>query len=78
MNLKYGIATLSLLVQEFGDSNEALAAYHAGRGSVNKWLQNEKYSTDGETLSEIPFKDTRAYVNKVMQTRIIYQNLYNL
>lgn len=78
VNLKYGIATLAILVEEFGDSPEALAAYHAGRGSVNKWLEDTKYSDDGKKLSNIPFADTKQYVIKINRTRQIYKNLYGI
>jgi soluble lytic murein transglycosylase len=75
-NIKYGTAFLSLLTGEFKDTGTVIAAYHAGRASVNKWLKNKDYSKDGQTLYYIPFDDTRQYVAKVMETHLIYSSLY--
>ena len=77
-NIYYGSHTLALLVQEFGTIETALAAYHAGWGNVTRWLQDERYSADGQTLDAIPFGDTNHYVNKVLQTAEQYQKIYKL
>ncbi len=75
-NIKYGCANLRLLIEEFGSVENALAAYHAGWGSVSRWLADERYSQDGQTIVHIPFADTDAYVTKVLETVQIYQRLY--
>lgn len=75
-NIRYGTAILNLLLEEFEGEREALAAYHAGWGSVKGWLKREEYSRDGRTLDYIPFGDTRVYVAKVLETKKIYQKLY--
>ena len=74
--IRFGAYLLHLLIEEFGDTRTALAAYHAGRGQVGKWLQNEQFSSDGQTLTSIPFRDTAHYVQKVDRTIQIYKNLY--
>ena len=56
----------------------ALAAYNAGMGNVSKWLKNPEYSSDGITLSYIPFKETREYVAKVNDYERTYKELYDL
>ena len=53
----------------------ALAAYNGGMGNVNKWLDDEKYSSDGETLDYIPFKETREYVKKVRREQKVYEEI---
>ena len=75
-NIRCGCANLRLLLGQFGEEKTALAAYHAGWGSVSRWLQSEKYSRDGSSLDSIPFPDTESYVSKVMATREIYRKLY--
>lgn len=75
-NIRYGVANLSLLLQRFENPREALAAYHAGWGSVTRWLEDSRYSCDGLNLDDIPFGDTNAYVNKVLRTAEIYKRLY--
>lgn len=76
VNIKYGTVVLAALIQQFGDKETALAAYHAGQGNVRKWLDNPSYSKDGKTLYHIPFANTRAYVSKVLETERVYHNLY--
>lgn len=76
-NICYGTVVLSALLREFGREDTTLAAYHAGRGNVKKWLLDTRYSHDGRTLYHIPFADTRAYVKRVLATKAIYQQVYS-
>lgn len=75
-NIKYGCCIYSLFYSEFGDVTTALACYNAGRGNVLKWLENKEYSDDGILLKSIPFKETSEYVEKVQNTKKIYELLY--
>lgn len=76
INIHYGTYFLSLLLAEFGSQDTALAAYHAGRSNVKKWLADPSDSRDGRTLYHIPFGNTRVYVRKVGQAAQIYRELY--
>lgn len=75
-NIRYGSEILRLLLLEFGSEENALCAYHAGWGNAKKWLQNPEYTPDGEQIANIPFGDTRRYVKKVIETKAIYEKLY--
>lgn len=75
-NIKYGTALLRLHLDEFGNYREMLAAYHAGRGAVNSWLSDPRYSSDGKTLDNIPYGNTNDYVNKVLSVKRIYDKLF--
>lgn len=75
-SIRYGAFFLHLLLEEFGSENAALAAYHAGRGSVSRWLQDKAYSADGKTLDTIPYPDTAHYVSKVENAKAVYEKLY--
>ena len=76
VSIKYGTLLLSLLLEEFqGDTDTALAAYHAGRASVHSWLKNREWSKDGVTLTTIPKADTEHYVDKVNSAIRIYEKL---
>jgi soluble lytic murein transglycosylase len=78
INIKYGTLVLSILLNEFKNTDTALAAYHAGRTNVKNWLANSDYSQDGQTLNHIPFADTRGYVPKVIAAENMYSQLYIL
>ena len=75
-NIQYGTYLLMLLYNEYGDEETALAAYHSGRGNVNKWLEDSSLSSDGQVLDDIPSSVTKHYVKKVMQAYDAYNNLY--
>ena len=76
-NIRYGCYFYGILFEIYGDERTALAAYHAGMGNVKKWLKDERYSHDGKTLYDMPFNNTKNYVNKVIKTKNIYSKLYN-
>ena len=74
-NISTGCTYFRYLLDKY-DSNvtTALAAYNAGEGNVSKWLKYE--ASDDYTLSEIPFKETENYVEKVKVREKIYRFLY--
>ena len=62
---------------EMGDLvRNTLCAYHAGWGSVKSWLADPQYAPDGRQVEQIPFADTRDYVQKVERAMEIYRRLY--
>lgn len=75
-NIRYGCYLLGYLYDEFGNIETTMAAYHAGRGIINEWLDDPEYSSDGEHLDVIPYADTKHYVNKIVDTIAIYKELY--
>ncbi|WP_346920873.1 lytic transglycosylase domain-containing protein [Clostridium sp. UBA7339] len=79
INIRMGTWYLKKLSEDFnGDYILVLAAYNGGPGNVTKWLEDEKYSSDGKKLHKIPFKETKSYVQKVKFNHRIYKYLYNL
>jgi len=75
INIKYGTYLLSFLYDEFGDWDTAFAAYNAGRGKVNSWLEDESITQDGK-LKNIPYKETEEYIEKVNKAAGKYKELY--
>ena len=76
-NIKYGCWYLGYLVRRFnGNLTCAVAAYHAGQGTVDGWLANPEYSPDGATLSAIPSQATDTYVKRVLRYYEKYMELY--
>lgn len=76
-SIKYGAFFISYLLKEFGNTDAALAAYHAGRGRINEWLGNPEISPDGKTLSDIPIPETAHYVKKVNKAFNVYNKMYD-
>jgi soluble lytic murein transglycosylase len=66
---------LSWLYDYYGDWETTFAAYNAGPGRVDSWLEDERYSSDGK-LTHIPNSETRSYVQKQLQNIEKYEKLY--
>lgn len=77
LNIQFGVWYLNVLKQEFGDDIELIiAGYNAGNGNVIKWLNDPRYSKDGNTLHKIPYNETRVYKHKVLRDYRIYTEIY--
>lgn len=76
VNIKYGTYYLSYLYYQFGDWNLVLAAYNAGPGNVTSWLEDSRYSDGAGHLTNIPFEETRNYIQKVNDAVEVYKRLY--
>ncbi len=72
-NIKYGTYYLNWLYSKYGSWETALAAYNAGHGRVDKWIQSGTYT--GE-IDDIPYKETREYVKKVLRAKEVYHDIY--
>ena len=76
VNIAIGSFYLNWLVNYYnGNINLALAAYNAGLGNVNRWLDDPEFSSDGETLDVIPFRETYNYLNRVQLNQRIYRRI---
>lgn len=71
-NIMLGTYYLSLLSEQFGDEVLALCAYNAGPGNVTKWLSDEENVDESGMLKNIPFEETRNYVQKCLQAKKYY------
>lgn len=77
VNIAYGSAYLHYLLERYDDVPLALAAYNAGTANVDRW--RDEASRDGRTLAipeDVPFPETRSYVEDVIRTRGIYARAY--
>jgi soluble lytic murein transglycosylase len=79
LNIRYGCWFLDYLFKRYdGDVTLILAGYNAGIGRVSQWLEKQEYSSDGKTLENIPYKETREYVVKVNHAHEKYKDMYGL
>lgn len=76
VSIRYGTYYLSRLYRTFGDWEIVYAAYNAGPTRVRSWLDDENYASDGK-LVEIPYPETKNYVEKVKGMVEKYNELYN-
>jgi soluble lytic murein transglycosylase len=75
VNIAYGSYYLRYLLDEYGGSKVmALAAYNGGESNVDRWVRahgGQKLAVD-----DIPFPETRAYVQRVLDARDQYRQTY--
>ena len=76
VNIKFGCLYLKYLIDKFNHIDTALASYNAGETKVRNWLKDPLYTLDQKTLSYIPYKETREYVEKVNENMKVYKH-YN-
>jgi soluble lytic murein transglycosylase len=73
VNLRLGIWYLGYLEDRYrGDERLMLAAYNSGEGTVDAWLSQEGF----DIAEDIPFAETREYVEDVLEARRTYRELY--
>jgi peptidoglycan lytic transglycosylase len=76
INIAYGSFYLRyLLRRKYGDNVVlAVAAYNAGEANVDRWVARRG---GGEfRVADIPFPETRAYVDRVLEARRDYRSTY--
>lgn len=69
-NIELGCFYLAYLAEKFDNREEILAAYNAGEGNVKLWKSRVTRSLSEE---DIPFPETKRYVNKVARYCKIYE-----
>jgi len=76
-NIRLGTLHLSDLLNRYnGRLPQALAAYNAGQGRVDRW--NEDLPRESEEFVEsIPFTETRDYVKRIFTHWTHYRQLYS-
>ena len=75
-SVRFGCWFLRFLTDRFeGELPHIIAAYNAGHGSVEKWLDDPAYSQNG-ILTAIPYPETERYVEKVQTALEAYRTLY--
>jgi soluble lytic murein transglycosylase len=74
INISYGTYYLRYLMQRYdGSETLAVAAYNAGHGNVDRWVANAGGPEEFDAAEDIPFPETRAYVENVLERRDQYR-----
>jgi soluble lytic murein transglycosylase len=77
INVRYGSYYLRQALDTYeGDLRAAVASYNAGMGAVSEWVAAARAEGHKLRLSDIPYPETRAYVEKVLEARRVYREEY--
>ena len=78
INLNMGSWYLAQMLHRFqGQLILGLAAYNAGPHNVSRWFKELNFRGSDEFVEEIPFKETRQYVKRLIGFYGIYEWLYH-
>ncbi|MBU0902516.1 MAG: transglycosylase SLT domain-containing protein [Gammaproteobacteria bacterium] len=78
VNIQLGAAYLSQIYGQFnGNRVLASAAYNAGPGRVRQWLRGADHLSYDVWIENIPFDETRQYVQNVLSYSVIYGDKLN-
>jgi len=72
-NIHLGTYYLSILMKEFNSYAYALAAYNAGEERVRSWIKKGNSSSIDEFIEDIPYRETRNYVKRVITSFFEYK-----
>lgn len=76
-NIRLGVKYFADLIATFHDEAVSLAAYNAGMGTVQKWIEEGIIQADGSDIENIPYNETNMYVRKILKDYDIYKQLYD-
>jgi soluble lytic murein transglycosylase len=77
VNISYGSFYLRYLLDRYGGNETlALAAYNAGEGNVDTWLAEAGRKGERLGVDDIPFPETRRYVQRVQDAQRDYRREY--
>lgn len=77
INIAYGAYYLRYLLDRYGENKVlALAAYNGGEGNVDRWINEAATSKRRFEVSQIPFEETRHYVQRVLDAQKDYRDKY--
>jgi peptidoglycan lytic transglycosylase len=77
VNIAYGSYYLRYLLDEYGNNKVlALAAYNGGESNVDGWVAASRARRTRFRIDDIPFPETRAYVERVLGAQRQYRQTY--
>ncbi|WP_017306162.1 transglycosylase SLT domain-containing protein [Spirulina subsalsa] len=77
-NIKLGTWYLDYTHQRYNNNSLlAIASYNAGPGNVNQWVQRYGFDDPDVFVEQIPFPETKGYVESVFSNYWNYLRIYN-
>jgi len=78
INIAYGTWYLRWLLDRYDERKTlAIAAYNAGFGHVDEWVKRAGGPDEFDPRTDIPFPETKNYVQQVLARRVDYARRYS-
>ncbi|MCK6552248.1 tetratricopeptide repeat protein [Myxococcota bacterium] len=75
-NVWLGAWYLAKLVKRYdGQLAPAIGAYNAGPAAMDRWIAASGEADLDEFVERVPYRETRRYIRKVLETYMVYQRL---
>jgi soluble lytic murein transglycosylase len=78
LNIEIGTAFMKDQLDKYGRIEYLGVAYNAGPGRVTQWMNSIPTFEMDEWVEQIPFKETKGYVQGITRNRMQYTRLYDL
>nr|WP_239552787.1 transglycosylase SLT domain-containing protein [Oceanisphaera litoralis] len=76
VNVQLGSSYFKELLERYGNNRiPAIAAYNAGPSRINRWLNDSGSRPMDVWVENIPYRETRGYVQNVLAFSVIYQDM---
>ncbi len=75
VNIDFCTEYLRELYEMTGSWDSAHLAYHAGIGTVKKWLKDPACSVDGVTVQYVPKESSRVYLERIREAYALYDRV---
>lgn len=76
VNIQLGSSYFKQMLDRYNNNRvAAIAAYNAGPGRIDNWLRNSGSRPLDVWVENIPYRETRGYVQNVLAFSVIYQDM---
>ena len=76
VNIQLGSSYFKQMLDRYSNNRvAAIAAYNAGPGRIDSWLRNSASRPIDVWVENIPYRETRSYVQNVLAFSVIYQDM---
>jgi soluble lytic murein transglycosylase len=77
VNIRLGTMYLrQMLTLHDGDMHATLSSYNAGKSRTDSWMTWANYREPAEFIENVPFTETRNYIQSVLRNADFYRRLY--
>ena len=77
-NIRFGTYYFKYLIEYYNNVDYAIMAYNAGHGNVDKWISQGILKEGSKDYDQVPFAETRNYIEKVNNRYERNKSIFNI